>query len=129
MPIGGTCANSTQCGGWDVHCIGPSGKATCQLLSGKGGPCQPAKLDLGEWSGCLEPWTCSGGICIDVPGLGQTCSDDLLKSCADDLMCDLLTNKCIAMPGLGEKCYGVCKAGLDCDLTKTPNVCKPLICK
>ena len=129
VPIGGACVNSTQCGGWDVHCLGAAGKANCQLLSAKGGPCQPAKIELGEWSGCLEPWTCSGGVCIDVPVLGQKCADDLLKSCADDFMCDLVTNKCIAVPGLGEKCYGLCKTGFECDLAKTPNVCKAAVCQ
>ncbi|MSP93024.1 MAG: hypothetical protein EXR79_14690 [Myxococcales bacterium] len=125
---GGACVNSTQCGGWDVHCVGPTGKATCQQLSAKGGPCQPANVDIGEWSGCLDPWTCSGGVCIDVPSAGQKCADDLLKSCADDLMCDLVTPKCVPLPGAGEKCSGVCKAGFDCDAKVKPAICKPLVC-
>lgn len=128
VAIGGACLNSTHCGGWDVHCVGPAGKGTCQLLSAKGGPCQPADLALGEWNGCLAPWTCSGGVCIDVPTLGQKCADDLLNACADELMCDLISNKCIAIPGLGEKCYGLCKTGFECDETKKPPVCAALVC-
>ena len=128
VPIGGACVNSTQCGGSDVHCVGAKGQTTCQVLAGKGGPCQKANLDIGEWNGCLAPWTCSGGVCVDVPTLGQKCADDLLAACADDLMCDLVSNKCIAIPGNGEKCYGLCKTGFDCDMTKQPNTCKPLVC-
>lgn len=128
VPIGGTCTNTSHCGGWDVHCVGPEGAKTCQLLSGKGGPCQAGDFTFGEWAGCLEPYTCAKGVCADIPGLGQPCADDLLKACADDLMCDIFNNVCIAMPGLGETCYGVCKTGLECDTAVEPSICKPAKC-
>lgn len=128
VAIGAACVNTSSCGGWDVHCVGPDNNKTCQLLSTKGGPCQKGDLAFGEWGGCLDPFTCSGGKCIDVPKLGETCADDILKACAQDLTCDFITNKCEAVPDVGEKCYGLCKTGLVCDDKVTPNVCKKAAC-
>lgn len=129
VAIGGACVNSSHCGGWDVHCIGPAGQKTCQLLSGKGGPCQTGDLTQGEWGGCLDPYTCGKGVCIDPPGLGQTCADDILKDCSDQLMCNYITSVCEALPGPGEVCYGLCVTGYDCDLANEPNVCKVATCQ
>lgn len=128
VPLGGACKYSSECGGWDVHCVGPQGGKVCQLLSAKGGPCLPGDLDQSEWGGCLAPWTCSKGICIDPPGLGQPCAEDILNACAEELMCDFLANKCIAIPVLGQECYGLCTTGLTCDESVIPNLCKAAKC-
>ncbi|MSQ84583.1 MAG: hypothetical protein EXR77_17170 [Myxococcales bacterium] len=126
VAIGGVCVNTSNCGGWDVHCVGPGNNKTCQLLSNKGGPCQKGDLAFGEWGGCLNPFTCSGGKCIDLPKLGETCAPDIMKACAKDLSCDFITNKCEAVPELGEKCYWLCKSGLIC--AGPPMVCKKAVC-
>lgn len=128
VAIGSPCVNSSACGGWDVHCVGPAGQATCQLLSTKGGPCQAADLNFGEWGGCLDPWTCVAGVCSDVPTLGQTCADDLLKECAVDLACNPLTSKCEALPGLNETCYGLCVTGLECVMPGDTGTCAKATC-
>ena len=128
VAIGGSCVNSSACGGWDVHCAGAAGQATCQLLSSKGGPCQAADLNFGEWGGCLDPWTCVAGICSDVPTLGQTCADDLLKECDIDLACNPLTTKCEALPGLNETCYGLCISGLECVMPVDTGTCVKTTC-
>lgn len=114
--LGAPCTNSSNCGGWDVHCVGAAGSKTCQLLSGKGGACQPGDLAVGEWGGCLAPYTCNKGTCTDLPKAGEACADDILAACAPDLMCDFFKNVCVPMPTLGEVCYGVCQAGFDCAL-------------
>lgn len=128
VALGGACTYSSECGGWDVHCVGPAGGTTCQLLSSKGGPCQPGDLAQSEWGGCLAPWTCAKGKCVDLPGLGEACADDILNACGPELMCDFLANKCIAIPGLGQECFGLCTTGLVCDESATPNVCKAATC-
>jgi hypothetical protein len=114
--IGAACTNSSNCGGWDVHCVGSAGNKTCQLLSGKGGPCQPGDLAMGEWGGCLAPYTCNKGSCTELPKVGEACADDILAACSPELMCDFFKNVCVPMPALGEVCYGICQPGLDCDL-------------
>ncbi|MBM4346031.1 MAG: hypothetical protein FJ100_21870 [Deltaproteobacteria bacterium] len=129
--IGGPCTNTSDCGGWDMNCFAATagGTKTCQLLPSKGGACQPGDLAFGQWSGCLDPYTCSSGVCIDVPKAGEPCAADLLKPCVEDAYCNFLTTMCEAMPGQGEKCFGICQTGLVCDEAVKPAVCKPAPCK
>jgi hypothetical protein len=126
VAFGQPCENSSQCGGWDVRCIGATGSKTCQPLAGKGSACEVAKLEFGELTGCLEPFTCQKGVCVEPPLAGQPCADDLLKQCAADLYCDPLKNVCVPQPAAGEACYGLCKEGLECDqpVSTKPGVCK-----
>lgn len=88
------------------------------------------------WSDCSQGLWCINGSCQDpcggqqeLLGLGEQCRDENgpLGTCdlSMGLWCDFETETCIALPGVGEACYGgeICGVGAYCDYSSGQGVC------
>jgi hypothetical protein len=109
--LGGPCADDVDCAGKDLLCLPASGSnRTCAGLPHNGQACTAAKGTL-KATRCLPPFTCVGGVCVDAPGIDESCSDQ----CAKGLVCDTGSKLCGPAPGLGQACTTTCAAGYLCD--------------
>lgn len=88
------------------------------------------------WSDCAQGLWCLNGTCEDpcfvqegLLGLGEQCRDENgpLGTCdfSMGLWCDFETETCIALPGVGEECYGgeICGVGAYCDYSSGQGLC------
>ncbi|MFO7564161.1 MAG: hypothetical protein R6X02_16060 [Enhygromyxa sp.] len=113
----------------------------CAVYHGQQGadePCTMPVEDQPTWSDCAPGLWCVAGTCVDACGndeaglgLGEMCRDDegqSLGSCAEGLWCELESGTCIALPDVGEPCYGgeVCGPGAICDWSGDEAVCVPI---
>ena len=60
---------------------------------------------------CPLGLTCSGGVCVTLPGVGEKCTES--GDCAAGLICDLFKDICKKTPKAGEPCVaGFCSADI-----------------
>jgi len=102
---------------------------------GVGMPCTMPVQTQPTWSDCARGLWCLAGTCQDpcgaeamLLGVGEACRDEMgqsLGDCDTDLWCDFQSNTCIALPGVGEPCYGgeICAAGAVCDYSSGDGLC------
>ncbi len=124
VAVGGACTSPLQCYGYDVGCLG----GTCKVLPNKGQSCQAPDMTKGAMFGCLMPFVCANGTCVDPPGVGQPCPPQP-GQCASGLQCDSTTNTCKGLPGNGEPCSGSCAPNFTCNYSADKPVCAPATCQ
>jgi hypothetical protein len=107
---------------------------------GVGDPCTIPVADQPTWSDCAQGLWCIVGTCADPCGsnqvglgLGEMCRDEegqSLGACDSQqgLWCDFQSRTCMALPGVGEPCFGgeVCGPGAVCDWSGNEAVCVPV---
>jgi len=121
--VGAACVADDQCLGLDLLCTAGSGGPTCATLPGKGQSCTESG-NLDKRYRCVPPYSCVGGVCVDMPGLGQPRSD----RCAGGAVCNE-AKVCAPPPSEGEVCTSRCAAGLACSVGKSgPGHCVQLPC-
>lgn len=114
---GDACDPQTQLCSGGAYCLDVDqvGSNTCEILPGKSETC------LGVGDVCGEGFTCkqTTKTCTEAPANGEQCASTPFP-CAVGLYCHP-SNKCIALPPVGEACADVepgaprCAVGLTCE--------------
>ncbi|HLT35301.1 MAG TPA: hypothetical protein VK034_03425, partial [Enhygromyxa sp.] len=103
-------------------------------------PCMTPVDTQPTWSDCAQGLWCIASACQNpcgaaqtFLGVGEACRDaegQSLGVCdpGPGLFCDFETGTCIALPGIGEPCYGseVCGVGATCDWSTGEAICVAL---
>ena len=97
---GGKCDTDQHCRDPNDRCIGVGCDRTCQAAGASGQPCRPAGAGVGS---CNAGLTCdANGQCSRGGATGADCSGAI--PCDPDNFCDAATDKCLALPPVGQPC-------------------------
>ncbi len=100
VATGGKCETDSHCRDTADRCIGIGCDRTCQAAGASGQPCRPGAAGVGS---CNAGLTCDAdGKCSPGGLTGSDCSTAL--PCNGDNFCDNTTDKCIALPPIGQAC-------------------------
>lgn len=92
----------------------------CSVVHGDVALAQPC-TEYEAFDDCAAGLVCSHGLCVDPCAplqIGDPCDasgDSWLAHCDEGLQCDGETDRCVALPRVGEACDGHCADGLYCD--------------